>query len=201
MQIIQKDFEISDNAKWEKLYKKDVESKLNSRNNLLVTVCKTKLYVTYSYDDDYYIETYNLTSEDDFGDSQWQKIGRYKASMTEALKSIERGCKTYILVSGNWSNEFSSVRKINKEQNNFIDITDNFKEEFLKKFKSKYLYDNSIKADSLTIFDKYLAEFEDVYSDKYKEYLNLPIMIERWTREKIMTAFLIYIYSNKLINL
>ena len=38
-------------------------------------------------------------------------------------------------------------------------------------------------------------------SDKYKEYLNIPLMIERWSREKIFTAFAYYLYTKKTIEL
>jgi len=63
------------------------------------------------------------------------------------------------------------------------------------------LYNNIIRVDSLTIFNEYLIKFEDEYSDKYKEYLNIPIMIEKFSRDKVMTAFMIYLYCNKLIEL
>lgn len=73
---------------------------------------------------------------------------------------------------------------------------------FKKKQKEKdpyHLYNEIIRADSLTIFNEYLIRFEDDYSEKYKEYLNIPIMIEKFGRDKIMTAFMIYLYTKKLI--
>ena len=63
------------------------------------------------------------------------------------------------------------------------------------------LYNDVVRADSLTIFNEYLIKFEDEYSDKYKEYLNISIMIDKFSRDKIMTAFMIYLYTNKLIDL
>jgi len=63
------------------------------------------------------------------------------------------------------------------------------------------LYNDTIKQNSLTIFNEYLIRFEDEYSVKYKEYLNIPIMIERFTRDKVMTAFMVYLYIEKLIEL
>ena len=77
-------------------------------------------------------------------------------------------------------------------------------EEYRRKANEKdpyNLYSDIVKANSLTIFDEYLIKFEDEYSDKYREYLNLPLMIEKFGRDKIMTAFMIYLYSNKIINL
>jgi len=71
-----------------------------------------------------------------------------------------------------------------------------------QKSKDPYkLYNDIVKADSLTIFNEYLIRFEDEYSDKYQEYLNVPIMIDKFTRDKVMTSFMIYLWSNKLIDL
>jgi hypothetical protein len=75
---------------------------------------------------------------------------------------------------------------------------------FKKKQKEKdpyHLYNQIVRSDSLTIFNEYLIKFENEYSDKYGEYLNIPIMIEKFTRDKVMTAFMIYLYINKLIEL
>lgn len=63
------------------------------------------------------------------------------------------------------------------------------------------LKNNYIKDNSLTFFNEYIIEFEDKYSDKYKEYLNIPIMIKKFTREKVMTSFMYYLYSGKLMRL
>ena len=63
------------------------------------------------------------------------------------------------------------------------------------------LYSEIVKADSLTIFNSHLISFESDYSDKYKEYLNIPVMIEKWGRDKINTAFMYFLYSNKLMEL
>jgi hypothetical protein len=71
-----------------------------------------------------------------------------------------------------------------------------------QKAKDPYkLYNDIVRADSLTIFNEYLIRFEDEYSDKYKEYLNVPIMIEKFSRDKVMTAFMIYLYTGKLMEL
>lgn len=77
-------------------------------------------------------------------------------------------------------------------------------DKFKKKEKEKdpyQLYDQFVREHSLTIFDEYLIKFEEEYSNKYKEYLNIPMMIEKWGRDKIMTAFMIYLYTEKLIEL
>jgi len=63
------------------------------------------------------------------------------------------------------------------------------------------LYSDIIGDNSLTIFDEYLISFESAYSDKYNEYLTIPSMIKKYGREKIMTVFMIYLTSEKLIEL
>jgi hypothetical protein len=63
------------------------------------------------------------------------------------------------------------------------------------------LYNDVIREDSLTIFNTFIIEFEDKYSDKYKEYLNIPILIDKFSRDKVMTSFMIYLYTKKLIDL
>jgi len=213
MQIIQKNYAISDNAQWKPLkYKKDINPILNkNKNNLIITICNNNLFVSFSYDKEYYIETYEQTIKDDFGNEGWQRIDRIKTTLSDLFKQIKKRCKSFVLVSGDWSYEFSNIRKLKNEEKDFKYTTNIFKQDFIKNYTKIYkkLYgkdsdiitNNIVKSNSLTIFDKYLIEFEGDYSDKYKEYLNIPIMIERWSRDKIMTAFMVYLYTKKLIEL
>jgi len=262
MKSIQKNYAISDDAQWKNLtYKKDAVSALRrSKNTLIISIHQDKLFILFSYDRKYYVETYLLTEKDDFGNEQWKRVERIQSTFTEITKKIERGYKNYQLISGNWLHEFSGTRKLKKEEENFEDITNTFKKEFAENFtrivKKMYgrksniitniivnhlknvkrgltdqqisdilylnvdrakdidklkkkqketdpykLYSDIVKADSLTIFNEYLIKFEDEYSNKYKEYLNIPIMIDKWSREKIMTAFMYYLYTNKLMEL
>jgi hypothetical protein len=260
MKNIQKDYAISDDAQWKTLkYKKDAVSALRrNKNTLIISISENKLFLLFSYNKDYYIETY-LSEKNDF-DDKWKRIDRIKSSMTDIVTRIERGYKSYQLISGNWLHEFSTVRKIRKEESNFEKITNDFKKDFAYNFtkivkkmygvksniitniiinhlknikrglteeqirdilylnvdrakevdefkkrekdKDPYkLYNDIINQNSLTIFNEYLLKFEDEYSDKYKEYLNIPIMIEKFTREKVMTSFMYYLYSEKLMEL
>ena len=262
MQSLQKNYALSDDAKWKPLkYKKDVTSALHKqKDNLIVSICTGKLFVMFTHNKEFYIETYFLTEKDDFGNENWQRIDRVKDTITNILKKIEKGCKSYELISGDWTPEFYGKRKIKKEESDFEQITNDFKRDFAESFtkivrkmygrkanviteiiinhlknvkknitdeqirdilflnvdraknidmfkkvekdKDPYkLYNQVIKDNSLTIFNTHLISFESDYSDKYSEYLNIPIMIEKWSREKISTAFMIYLYCNKLIDL
>jgi hypothetical protein len=212
MKQIQRDYTFSDNSKWEQIkYKKDFISTIKKdKNSLIISVGKNKIFIVFSYNNDYYIETYNQFLNDDFGNVKWQRSDRFKASLEEINKMIyTRGCKSYELISGNWSHEFSNIRKIRKENSDFDDITYKFKQDFIKNYSkiSKILYGRNqisndlIKSNSLTNFEEDLIKFEDEYSDKYKEFLNIPIMINRWSRDKIFTALMVYLRTKKLINL
>lgn len=64
------------------------------------------------------------------------------------------------------------------------------------KLQLQYIRDNS-----LTIFNEYLISFEDEISKKYNEYLNVPELCKMYSREKIMTAFMYYLYSGKIMEL
>jgi hypothetical protein len=262
MQSIQRDYAISDDAQWRFLkYKKDVTTALHKpKNNLIISVCDNQVLILFSYEKEFYIENYILTEKDDFGNENWIRAERNKSTITDMVKKIEKNCKSYELISGNWTHEFSKVRKIRREESDFEQITNDFKKDFAENFtkivkrmfgrkanvitdiivnhlknvkknitddqirdilfinvdrakdvdilkkkqqaKDPYkLYSDIVKADSLTIFNEYLIRFEDEYSEKYKEYLNIPAMIEKWSRDKIMTAFMYYLYTGKLLEL
>lgn len=262
MKSMQINYEISPDAQWKKLkYKKDINKILKkSENNLIISICKNKLFVIFSYNNEYYLETFELIEKDDFGYQNWKRVDRIESSITEIYSLLGRGCNTYVLLSGDWKHDFSSARKLKKSEKEFDEITNQFKKDFAENFTRiiRRMYGNKANIvtniiidnlkniqtnlsdeeirnvlfqnvertkeidrlkrkqkerdpyklqskimmyNSLTIFNEYITNFEDEYSDKYKEYLNIPIMIERWTRDKIFTAFAFYLYTNKLMKL
>lgn len=261
MQTIQRNYALSDNSKWSTIKNKtDIRKELKKTKSLIISVCENKILIFYSFSNDLFIETFEYIINDDFGDSRWERISRIKTDIKDVIDNVDKKCKMYLLDKGEWSNDFSNVRKMNKEDKKFDEVTNNFKKDFAKKFtrivkklygrrsnmvsdtiidylkdvnddtsenkireilflnvdkakeveyyrnKNKQkdpfkLYSDAVRADSLTIFDDYLITFEDYYSNKEKEYLNLPIMIERWGRDKIMTAFMVYLYNGRLLEL
>jgi len=210
MKQIQRDYSIK-NAEWEHIrYKKDLIKKLKNDNNILIlSISKKQINIIFSYENEFYFESYIEFLSDDFGVSEWQKENRIKSNFKEISNMIfTRGFKSYKLKSGTWEHEFSNIRKMKQSNDNFDNTTIKFKNDFIKNYskilnKINIIYDfsNNIKPNSLNNLDEYLIKFEDEYSTKYKEYLNLPMMIDRWSREKIMTAFMIFIQSGKLIKL
>jgi len=77
------------------------------------------------------------------------------------------------------------------------------KSEFLK---SKALEDDPMKLkskhiqyNSLTIFDQYLFTFEDAVSNEHDEFWNIQDLCEKFTTEKVITAFMYFLYSGELL--
>jgi hypothetical protein len=54
--------------------------------------------------------------------------------------------------------------------------------------------------NSLSILDEFIMQFEDEYSDYFGERLDIEELSNYFSREKIMTAFMLFIYSGKLLN-
>jgi len=262
MKSMQKNYEISSDAEWQLLKtKKDIIKYLtDTGNNLIISICKENIFVSFTYDSEYYMETFELSENDDFGNIKWSKVNRVKTTITDILSSIKRVCKSYVIVSGGWLPDYSSERKLKKSEVDFDDFTNKFKIDFAENFtrivkkiygkkanivsdiivnhlkniqndlsdeeireilylnvdrakdvdsfkqKSKdkdpyKIYNKIIRDNSLTIFDEFLISFEDEMSDKYKEYLNINLMCEIYSRDKIFTAFCYYLYSQKIMDL
>lgn len=248
MQDIQKNYNISSNAQWEKINKLSYE-------NFFISICNDNIDIIFNDEDEYYIQNYILLNRDDFGSEKWKKSKKSKMTIGDVIDKIKT-CTTYKLISGDWNIN----KKPNTPQQKIEDITNSFKLDFINNFNKivKKLYgdrankisndiinnlknvkkgitkdeivdmflkstekvkeieyyknkaksndpynmtDKTIKPNSLAIFDEYLISFEDAYSEKYDEYLNIPIMLKKYDRDKIMRAFMIYLYSGKMIEL
>jgi hypothetical protein len=248
MQDIQKNYNISSDAQWEKVNKLSYE-------NLFISICNDNIHIIFNDDDEYYIQNYILLNKDDFGSEEWKKSKKSKMTIGDVIDKIKT-CTSYKIVSGNWN----ISKTPNNSQEKIEEITTNFKLDFINNFNKivKKLYgdkankisndiiynlrnvkkgitkdeivdiflkstekvkeieyyknksksndpynmsDNTIKSNSLAIFDEYLISFENSYSEKYDEYLNIPIMLKKYDRDKIIRAFIIYLYSGKMIEL
>lgn len=55
--------------------------------------------------------------------------------------------------------------------------------------------------NSLTIFDEYLIEFEVMYSEEFNAHLTIRELINGFGLDKIMTAFMYYLYTGKKMSL
>ncbi|MFW6226020.1 MAG: hypothetical protein ACOC3V_03600 [bacterium] len=54
--------------------------------------------------------------------------------------------------------------------------------------------------NSLTILDEFLLGFEEKYSEYFGERLDIQELSEYFTRDKIMTSFMYYIYTGKILD-
>lgn len=63
------------------------------------------------------------------------------------------------------------------------------------------LSDDTIQHNSLTLFDEYLLQFEDDYSKKYHKYYTIKTLVDEFSRPKIITAFVYYLYTGNLMDL
>jgi len=112
-------------------------------------------------------------AENEVKDKIIQNISKVKKDLT--LQQIRK-----ILVGG--------VEKIDKTK---IDIPED----------PLSLKDTTIKDNSLTIFDEYLLGFEEAYSEKEKEFVFVEDLCKKYTLNKVIRAFIYYIYNGKVINL
>lgn len=53
--------------------------------------------------------------------------------------------------------------------------------------------------NSLSILDEFIIQFEDAYSDFFSEHLNIQELSEHFTREKVLTMFMLFIYNGRLM--
>ena len=54
--------------------------------------------------------------------------------------------------------------------------------------------------NSLTILDEFIMQFEDAYSDFFGERLDIQELSKHFSREKMLTAFMYYIYVGRIMN-
>jgi hypothetical protein len=66
----------------------------------------------------------------------------------------------------------------------------------------KYKLDNEeVQFNSLTIFNEFLLQFEEEYSEKYNEYYTVKNLVEKYSKDKIISAFIYYLYTGSLMDL
>jgi len=214
MKDIQKNCEISDNAEWKKILKKDIRSILKkNEKNLIVCVSDNYVCVIFSLNLNFYIDTYALIDKDDFSNGYWVKEQRKKLYVSDIIKDIKKS-NYFLLVNGEWKYEPFKSRKLKNAEEKFDSKTQDFIEYFQQNYvkfinnygqnseKVKDIINNKLQQkNSLNKFDEYLISFENEYSEKYNEYLTMPILVDEYGYDKILTAFIYYLYSKKLINL
>jgi len=179
MQTIQRNYTISDNAKWTELkYKKEIKLLLSKKeNNLIISISNNKILVVYYFDNKYFMENYDLIENDDFGNIRWERIYRVETTITEILNNINKDFKSYKLTSGEWSTDFATERKLKRETKKFDKTTEQFKKDFAKNFTKivKRLYGRRSNMVSDTIIDYLKNVSDDSSESKIREILFMNV--------------------------
>lgn len=58
---------------------------------------------------------------------------------------------------------------------------------------------NIPQANSLTLFDEFIINFEELYTEKISEFVTIKDIADKISYEKLLTSFLVYLYSGKII--
>lgn len=97
------------------------------------------------------------------------------------------------LKGSNWEQEIVHLINDNAALKKVADQYQRLREEQdslgLEKLERQY--------NSLTIFDEYLLQFEVLYSEHFDTYLSLRDLIADFGEEKILTAFMYFLYTGK----
>lgn len=122
-----------------------------------------------------------------------------KKSYSIQSKKIE---KTIIdnLASVNPDLNADDIKKILYKNSENAKKTKNFKDKS-QNIDNYDLNNPDTQYNSLSIFDEYLIQFEEDYSKKYHKYYNIQTLVEEYSRSKIFTAFIYYLYTGFLMDL
>ena len=97
----------------------------------------------------------------------------------------------------NWKKEILDLINNNVELQKLSDQYDTMRREDdilgLEKLEKQY--------NSLTIFDEYLINFEVLYSEEYDTHLTIQDLLEEFGWYKIMTSFMYFLYTGKIMKL
>jgi len=201
----------------------------DNKKVLLLQIGIDEIMVFISFNNKYFIDTYTMKDSKDWGGgynklprenvSKTQFISRIDSSVilyhllddfsikTQPYRKIEKKEKEFTKFNENFKNDFleqfnAILRRI--VGYNYKDAKDEIAEKAKRvELENKMMIsglENPLEGpNSLTILDQFIIEFEDEYSKYFDERLDLMELSELFTREKIMTSFMLFIYSGKII--
>jgi len=118
--------------------------------------------------------------------------------------------KRYDQVMKKIANNISNMSAANMSANELLEFLKNNKKlaEIAKEYEDAKSDEDLLriknlekKYNSLAAIDEYLLSFEDGYSEKYDNRLNIKDLIDDFGRMKIETAFMFYLFTGKLRDL
>ncbi|MFA5585864.1 MAG: hypothetical protein WDA02_04895 [Saccharofermentanales bacterium] len=181
------------------------------------------------YDNKYFIDSYIMKEDDDWGGgynklprqkvSKSHFISRIDSSVllyhlnddfsikTQQYRKLDKKEKEFNDFTDNFKSDFlknfnSILKRIvgYKYKEAKDEIVDKVKQvEIENKMMISGLENPLEGPNSLTILDQFIIEFEDEYSKYFDERLDIMELSELFTRDKIMTSFMLFIYSGKII--
>ena len=234
MQPIQRDLALSPDVEWEKMeHKKDIVDYLRKGDkNLFIQIGVDDIKVIGSYPSpkgtQYFVDYYIYRDTEWAG--EYEKLKRQYKSLTQTVIDFEPEKNIYRLV-GDYSTTKQAQRELIRKEKSFMNFTDKFKTDFLKKFDKilkrisgtnfkkakekvsdkakKIAMENQILIKSLdnplsgpnglSILDEFLYQFEDEYSNYFEERIDIQELAKYFTVEKLMTMFMYYIYTGKIL--
>jgi hypothetical protein len=228
---IQKEFAIPQDARWERVIRKsDVERILRqSRKKLILQIAIDSIKVFVTDRDQYFIDRFILNDEGDWSGA-YKKLKREYLSKNQLMVEVEPRANIYLL-RNDFSLQQQGQRKVEKQDKNFKEFTQNFKRDFLinfrnilkrivgqnyknaqgeilKKARQIELENNMIISglenplegpNGLTILDEFLYKFEDALTEFFGERLDIYEISEYFGRDKVMTMFMYYVYTGKIM--
>jgi hypothetical protein len=97
-----------------------------------------------------------------------------------------------------WKDSLALI-KDNMKIRKMIDYYDTLKTK--KETLSDVLNNWSEQLNSLSALDQYIIEMEDGYSEMYDEFYNIEKLCKDFSRDKIITAFIFYLFTGRYMKL
>lgn len=133
---IQKEFALSPDARWNKVIRKsDVERIFRQfRKKLIIQIAIDSIKVFVKNNDEYFVDRFILNDEAEWSGA-YKKLKREYLSKNQIMIEIEPRANIYLLI-GEFSLKQQKQRKLEKKDKEFKEFTENFKQDFIKNFKS-----------------------------------------------------------------
>lgn len=209
MQIVQYDFEFSNNLNWFKSDKNDIIVFPNinrwDKSNLFAGVSEEKIFFIFSYminDNVYY--NYDLYNKiyDDFGEG-WIRNNKIELNLKDIVNEILKfKGKIWYTPSENFKLTTKLKRKIHSIDKSLQDKTEKFKIKVIDKLDKLGIYiDENKKSNGLNKLEEFILDYEKKYSEIKNKYITIEYLLDEYDENKILRSFIYFIKTNKVLEL
>jgi hypothetical protein len=222
MQPIQKDYALSPNVEWSKISTKGDIMKLlkEGKSNLFIQISIDSIIIFGCIDSikgsTYFIDRYVYKEEISLTQLSYEINPRANVYLLEGeftmadqkTRIIRKKEQEFEDFTQSFKTEFIQkfdkiLMKIVKNKYEFTKAKDKIKEKANKiaEFKMFIDYlDNPIEgANGMAILDEFIMKFEEEYSKYFEEYLNIQEISDVFGRDQLMTLFMYYIHTGKIL--